>query len=492
MYMKRGILFLAICFLGVASANAQYLFHRVYGGNGYDTGAEVIELSDTTYLVAGTSGSYESGMSSQILLLRTDQGGHAQWTKTYGGQFADVAESMVEDVDGNFLIAGFSETMENSYQGYALKVDVDGDTLWTRKYGGTEWDFFHQALPLSDGGFALLGQTYSFGNGEGDVWLVRIDADGDTLWTKTYGGTNDDEGRAISFTSTGGFYLAGNTRSFGAGGQDFYMIKTDAQGDTIWTRTTGGSEDEICYGSCTTSQGDLITVGGSRSNSPDEYDFMRHKVNSDGDSIKSVIEDGSTDEFWTDIVENPDDQTLMLVGWVNDSDHGMTDFRFMRVSLNITYNGLAASRGTPLNDRMFDIKTTADGGFIMVGVTTGWLERLDDVYLYKMGPNGEYVDPELGVEEVIIGNQSYAVRFAPNPVTEDGQFLVDGFDEVLKSYNGPFALDVYDGFGRKVATSTVNSGKTAINLTRLSAGIHYYRFVSEQTVLATGKLLKTK
>lgn len=321
-------LLVSMAVLLVVHADAQERFQRVFGGNGYDSGAEVIQKADGNYLIAGSSGSFDDGMSSQIILMEINNLGYEEWRKTYGGQFADQAESMVEDIDGNYLIAGYTETIDNSYQVYALKVTASGDTIWTRQYGGSSWDFCRQAVALSDGGFALFGQTYSSGSGSGDFYLIRIDSEGNPLWTKTYGGVGDENGHAISLTSSGGFYLTGNTESFGAGGADGYVIKTDMLGDTIWTRTFGGEKDEFCLGATTTFDDGVVAVGGSFSNSPDEGDFMMYKLSSEGDSVRARIEDGSTDEYWTDIVEHPVTNSLAVCGYVNDSGFGKTDFRF--------------------------------------------------------------------------------------------------------------------------------------------------------------------
>jgi hypothetical protein len=487
--MARVILFAFFSFAIASNSWSQERFQRVYGGDGYDTGAEVIELADSSYLIAGTTGSYDPGMSSQIMLLKTNQTGHAQWTVTYGEQFADVAESMVEATDGNFLIAGYTETIENSYQVYALKVTPVGDTIWTRTYGGPQWDFCHQAVALNDGGFALLGQTYSYGSGEGDFYLLRLNADGDTLWTKTYGGTEDESGEAISLTNDGGFYLSGNTESFGAGKQDVYMIRTDAMGDTIWTRTMGGVEDDVCNGACTTSAGNLVIVGGTYNNSPDEFDFLIHRRGANGNSLNTSMEDGSADEFWTDVLEDSNNQ-LMVVGWVNDSQWGKTDFLYRRYTLDLNFGGIGTSRGSAEDDKMFDVKTTLDGGYIMVGVTGGFLERFDDVYLHKMDNNGVSDNPELGLEEITVAGETFAVRFAPNPIESESSFIIDGMNLLQQEKNGPFLLKVFDGLGREVVSTQLNDGRTQLSLAHLAPGIHYYQFLSDTELLATGKLVK--
>ena len=146
----RVLLTFSVLFIGLVKTYAQQPFTRAHGGSGYDFGAEVVQLPNQNFFVVGTSSSFDDTLSSQILLYEADSFGLEQWRKTIGGRFADVAESMVESADGNYLIAGYTETVENSYQVYALKVNQFGDTVWTRNYGGSGWDFCKQVIGLSD------------------------------------------------------------------------------------------------------------------------------------------------------------------------------------------------------------------------------------------------------------------------------------------------------------------------------------------------------
>ena len=108
---------------------------------------------------------------------------------------------------------------------------------WTKTYGGTYDDYGYSVQQDSDSGYVITGYTTSFGAGYADVYLVKTDASGDTLWTRTFGGTQGDDGYSVRQTSDGGYIIAGLTYSFGAGGSDVYLIKTNASGDTLWTRT---------------------------------------------------------------------------------------------------------------------------------------------------------------------------------------------------------------------------------------------------------------
>ncbi len=116
---------------------------------------------------------------------------------------------------------------------------------WEKTYGGAENDAGHFIQKTHDGNFIIVGFTESFGAGGKDVWLLKVNEQGDTLWTRTYGGPADDVGNKVRLTSDNGFIIAGYTKSFGAGMADVYLVKTDEYGDTLWTRTYGDSLDDV-------------------------------------------------------------------------------------------------------------------------------------------------------------------------------------------------------------------------------------------------------
>ncbi len=115
------------------------------------------------------------------------------------------------------------------------------DTMWTKTFGGSGSDAGNSVQQTSDGGYIVAGTTRSFGAGNADVWLIKTDASGDTLWTKTFGGSQWDNARSVQQTIDGGYIVTGFTASFGAGEFDVWLIKTDTSGDTLWTKTFGGS-----------------------------------------------------------------------------------------------------------------------------------------------------------------------------------------------------------------------------------------------------------
>ena len=170
------------------------------------------------------------------------------WTRTYGGSDFDKGYSVQQTQDGGFIIVGFTESYGAGGEDvYLIKTDENGDTLWTRTYGGSSDDMGNSVQETTDGGFIIAGYTYSYGAGGSGVYLIRTDSLGDTLWTRTYGGSDDDYGYSVQQCQDGGFIIAGKTESYGAGYYDVYLIRTDSMGDTLWTKTYGGSDDDEGY-----------------------------------------------------------------------------------------------------------------------------------------------------------------------------------------------------------------------------------------------------
>ena len=132
---------------------------------------------------------------------------------------------------------------------------------WIQTYGGGDWDFGHSVLQTADGGYMIAGRTMSFGAGGEDLYLVKTNASGDTLWTKTYGGSNSDGACCIQKTTDGGYIIAGRTISFGAGYVDVWLVKTDSLGDTLWTKTFGTVNEDWGYYVQQTTDNGYIVVG---------------------------------------------------------------------------------------------------------------------------------------------------------------------------------------------------------------------------------------
>ncbi len=153
-----------------------------------------------------------------------------QWQKTFGGSGIDVGYSVQQSSDSGYVIAGYSDSFgSGNYNVYFLKTNINGDTVWTKTYGGSSDARGFSVQQTIDGGFIIAGYLSSFGSAA-DVYLIKTDVDGNTLWTKTFGGNSHDYANSVQQTSDSGYIITGYTWSFGAGHFDVYLIKTDDSG----------------------------------------------------------------------------------------------------------------------------------------------------------------------------------------------------------------------------------------------------------------------
>ncbi len=222
------------------------------------------------------------------------------WTRTIGGPSNDGFRSVVQTGDGGFLAVGYTYSFgEADVNVYAVKTDAQGSPVWQKTYGGSGRDYGYGVCRTADGGFAIAGYTTSFGVGEEDVYVVKIDAAGDTLWTRVYGGAGSDEARSICETVDGHLVVAGQTKSFGMGWSDLYMLKMDAGGDTVWTRTAGGSGVDWGESVCETADSCYVVCGTNGSNT-DNFDMYLVKFDSEGATVWQSYfgDDGPINPDW--------------------------------------------------------------------------------------------------------------------------------------------------------------------------------------------------
>lgn len=234
---------------------------KEYGGNLDDYGYAITKSTDNCYLIVGATNSYGAG-GYDLYLIKIDTTGALIWEKTFGGSLDDYGYSVKCTSDGGYIIAGVTKSFgDENGDAYLIKTDADGTILWQRIYGGASADFGYD-VAISTDGYAIAGMTSSSGGGSGDVWLVKTDFYGDSIWTKTYGGTDLDCGNSIQRWSDNGFIIAGYTYSFGSSG-DVYLVKTDANGNAIWAKNYGSTGGEIGNKVILTSDNCYLVVGGN-------------------------------------------------------------------------------------------------------------------------------------------------------------------------------------------------------------------------------------
>ena len=262
--------------------NGNLLWSKNYGGAETDEGYAVQQTADGGFVIAGNTLSFSGDGTSDGLLIKTNSSGDTAMTRLMRGLFDDWSYSVVQANDGGYLLFGVTTNFgPGIYDLFVQKITTGGFTQWAKAYGGFAFEYGFTLLKTING-YAIAGQTSTFGAGDMDMYLLNLDSSGNVLWSKTYGGNVTDVPYAAAQTTDGGFILGGYTTSFG--GHDNYLVRTDNSGNMLWSKTYGGSDDDEIYSVKQTADGGFIAVGHTYSFGAGLSDIYVIKTDSAGNS----------------------------------------------------------------------------------------------------------------------------------------------------------------------------------------------------------------
>jgi len=472
------VLTIVVMFLLTASLYAQpdSLWARTYGGRGAENCKSIVETADGGFALSGGTNSFGAGQND-FWLVRTDADGDSLWSRTFGGREADKCYSVIQTADGGFALAGNTESFGSGGGDFWLvRTDENGDSLWSRTFGGEGTDFCNSLIQTTDGGFALAGYTRSFGEGSNDYWLVRTNQEGGELWSQTYGGGGNDYGYSIIQTTDGGFALAGWTVSFGEGKTDSWLVRTDEDGDSLWSQTYGGDSHDYCYSFIQTADGGFALVGETWDE--DRSDFWLVRTDDEGELLWSQTYGGEDNEYCYSAIQTADGG-YALAGYTESFDEG-DDFYLVRTDADGDSLWSRTFGGRNFDHAKSLIQTT-DGGFALAGNTTSFGAGESDFWLVKTGPDPVSV-PE---SDFILHPSSFILSSYPNPFNSSATI------RFALPTPGMVSVTLVDPLGRRVQEMTPSSWfeagwhRLSLDAAHLPAGKYFVVLHTGEDVLET-------
>jgi len=393
------------------------LWTKIYSSSGADVAYSVTETSDGYYLVAGYTGFGAGGQDCWLLKLdNLDNNGDTLWAKTFGGSGYDGAHRVIEAHDGGYLVVGFTESFGAGGKDlYIIKTDTNGTPQWTKTYGYELQDVGYAACKSTDGYYICGYRDGPIGWTKGDLWILEIDESGDTLWTKQYGKAGEDYCISIRKASPG-FILSGTTVFSGGGGKNAWLVRIDDEGDTIWTKTYGGSQEDVAYGVNITSDGGYILTGyvdGTGAWTAGDMWFI--KTDDEGDTLWTKRYGSAGEDFGFDVYETADGG--YITGGMRATNSGNLWIVKTDASGDTLWTGVYGGAG---QQSALSLCPTSDGGYLAAGMSMPG--STPDLYLVKTIPVLELVAPNGG--ENLSAGSSYTIRWLVENYPEPPHFYI--------------------------------------------------------------------
>jgi parallel beta-helix repeat protein len=353
------------------------VWNQTYGTACAESATSMIQTNDGGYLLVGSTNA--SG-NNDIWIVKTNPDGCMQWNQTYGGTLEEYAYGAVQTVDGGYAIGGYVRNgttfpFLSSTDAYLVKTDASGNLQWSQTYGGLKSDDVNSVIQTSDGGYIMGGSTSSFGTGNSDFWLVKVDSSGNAQWNQTYGGINGGNVMCVIQTDDRGYALVG------ASGGDGWLIKTDAYGDVQWEQAYDGNDLELFASVVQADDGGYVLSGVTLSFDAGNADMYVVKTDRYGNVQWNETYGGASLDGGFSVIQNSYGE-YVVVGFTSSSGLGGNDAVLVRFDPN---GNIISSRtfGGPEMDLGRSVVQTSDGDYVFGGYTASFGAGDYDFWLVK-------------------------------------------------------------------------------------------------------------
>jgi hypothetical protein len=377
--MKKICSTITLLFFAV-NTFSQNSFQRLIGGPQHERSQTVYSTGDGGYMVNAASGSFGAG-DIDMMLIKLDVSGNILWSNTYNTGEYDNAEFSIQTSDQKYVCAGRSNINGGSFPTSAIiyKTDSAGNLLFSKRYGGTGNDGFVHIIETSDNGFAAVGNTQSLSAGGSDILLVRTDLNGDTIFTRSYGTAENESGSYVIQLPDNGFLIAGRQATVNGTRGDGILLRTDSAGNQLWSKMYGDTLFEELTSVQHTSDGGFIVSGSTTGNGSGGFDILLMKTDSGGAVTWSQAYGGAASDAAYDVHITSDNGFLVSgftesLGYGHRLSQGADESNIFLLKTNDT--GAVQWMevyGDGLQDEAFRSAIASDGGYLVGGFTTNYL-----------------------------------------------------------------------------------------------------------------------
>jgi hypothetical protein len=463
-------IFLCLFLFSISNVKAQsVVFEKFYDFGAAETGFCVQQAPDSGFVVCGFQGL--GLVSAKMLAMKTDKNGVLEWSRLFGdGSNEQTAYHIVNCSLGGYAMVGYRTGPGFVSDVYVVRLDNNGDTLWTGQYGTSiiEEGTCIQETPMGD--FVI-----SFWDENDSTGLLKIGPTGNLLWWKRYYSAGFF--KHISLLSSGGYLLSGVLNTGAGLLSQGYLMRTDPLGDSLWTRHYGGTGGDEFFEAQETSDGNIVAAGIRAADLVSPYNYYLVKCDMNGDTL------------WTNYVASAENQECYSLHQCSDGGYALcgTSYAggdailYLVRTDSMGDTAWTKGYGGPDSDYGYFVKQTYDGGFIMSGSTNNWDPTGAGVYLVKTDSSGF---APTGVISLTGGNTHFSLY--PNPASSFVTFETD----LKNSKDVNFTL--YDMLGRAVLNAEITQVRTSVSIEGLSPGVYTCRLMIDGRPETSARLMITK
>ncbi len=461
-----------------------------FGGTKTEEFRDMVITSDSGFALLGTTNGYGPGNSS-VYLVRTDKNGQHIWSTVLGGSLLDQGSAILA-LSGGFMVAGSSNSFGNGgYDGYLCRTDINGNVVWEKAIGGSDWDFFHDMALLPDSTFIVCGESYSFSSGGTDAWVLRLDLQGNILWQKNFGTNGDDSFRGITILGNS-IYLCGTRHGTDADG---YLVKLDFSGQLVWEKVMTFYGTDYLNAIATTHTFELILVGGTVYTDSLNSDVWILRCDSNGNVLWTLPPGINPEDDYMNAVLVKDNGDIIATGM--KSPHGLGGRSMFTIQIDSIGGSLQPhSFGGASDEEAFSCLITPDGGLAIAGSTNSYgngdmdgclvlvdSSNLRQDYVYISINFFETLSPVAIRKELISQN---SIILYPNPTDGFLKIRIENSEELI-------SCRIYSTTGTLVFEKDfTNIGPTDFDLHDLASGIYHTEFATKNRIISNGRFILNK
>lgn len=481
MTIKKTIFIFAIVLPCFAIGQGGASFQKTYGRAGYNYGRCAYQTGDGGYIILGNTSALSG--STDIYLIKTDTAGKIKWEKIIGGTEVEWANDFKITPDKGFIIAGYTNrNFTNGYDALLVKTDSTGTVEWEKTFGGAGWDMAYSIAVDKNNNYILAGETFSNSFGNADVYIIKTDAAGDTLWTKHYGGTGSDIAYSVDTTFFSGYLVAGITRKATDTTYDAYLLKIRSNGDTVWTRKYGDTLDDKFYCARQIDDSSYITCGTTQNFGAVNYDPWILKFDTLGIQKWMQLSVNTGNEEFFDIKKSWKNN-LVTTGYTSSWGAGVEDI------MASTYDNISGffieghNFGGQNCDKTFSINLTSDSCYVCTGTTESFGLGLSNIYFIKTNKSLDVLSApihETNISE-IKSDLNFSLSVYPNPTA--GAFTI----KISEPENEGLHLKVTNILGIEILSESFNAHfPKTINIADFPDGIYLIHIFGDNLTLTSG------